>query len=49
MGAGSGRVFTCGGGGGREGQPFCLGVIFKILIGFGWPYSDKRVLPGGSF
>lgn len=25
------------------------GVIFKIVIGFGGAFSDKGVLPGGSF
>ena len=25
------------------------GVIFKIVIGFGGSFSDKGVLPGGSF
>ena len=25
------------------------GVIFKMVIGFGESFSDKGVLPGGSF
>ena len=29
--------------------PFWWGVIFKILIGFGWSFSDKEASPGGSF
>ena len=36
-----------GGGGGRGGgrQPFCWGIIFKILVGFGRSFSHKRALP----
>ena len=40
---GVGSFFTCGGGGGA----ILLGVILKILIGFGGPFLDKKALPGG--
>ena len=33
----------------KWGQPFCWGFIFKILIGFGGSFLDKRALPVGSF
>ena len=33
----------------RLGQPFCFGVISKILIVFGGSLSENEALPGGSF
>ena len=33
----------------RGGQPFCSGVISKILIVFGGSISEKEALPEGSF
>ena len=37
-----------GGGGGGCGA-FCLGVIFKMLIGFEESFLDKKALLGGHF